>query len=353
MNRDGGRSNRQIGRQTTNMSTMSRFVPACSRLQSALHVLVILRIRILCRLLAPIGGFACTEEPRQPEDSTTSENLTDGRLESSEDPRETTDPGSSEQLDESDSDTDRTIGSGEPGVDCRALQYGYGWNSPAAAANCELAGAYLEDADLAGADLRGADLTDAKLSGANLVDSDLSGALLTAARFERADLTRANLQGARVQGRGVSATVVNGDNNILRFRGAVMRQARLVDANLYGTEFDEADLTDADLTRTRLMDVRMDRAILERAVLVTANLTSASLRCSDLSGAQLSMANLTKANLAGSKLIGADLADVRWLQTTCPDMTVADGTTIASCESRLHVPANACEVCSTPGCWPF
>lgn len=86
---------------------------------------------------------------------------------------------------------------------------------------CDLSRAGLVLADLEGADLRGADLRFANLSQANLAGADLTGADLTGASLHSANLLGANLLGANLA-------------------GTDLRQAYLVNTNLWGTRLDLA-----------------------------------------------------------------------------------------------------------------
>lgn len=97
-------------------------------------------------------------------------------------------------------------------------------------------------------------------------------------------------------------------------RRASLSEARLANANLSGADLEEADLTDANLYRARLPN-----ADLQQADLMGADLTDA-----DLAGANLRGANLMAADFEGAILTQADVRDVTWSTTRCPDGTVSD-----------------------------
>ena len=137
----------------------------------------------------------------------------------------------------------------------------------------DLSGANLHGADLRGVDLTHADLNKADLGGAqlsltelsyaNLCGADLSGAILYNVDLFKTDLTAANLNGAQLCDARLRANLT---------------EAKLVNANLSGTQILYANLNRADLSG--------------------ANLASAKITDSDFGGA-----NLTGAMLAGASLI--------------------------------------------------
>jgi hypothetical protein len=64
------------------------------------------------------------------------------------------------------------------------------------------------------------------------------------------------------------------------------------------------------------------------------DLSGLDLSFADLTGANLDGANLSDANLTGSYLFGANLVDVIWSNTTCPDGSNSDGNG-ETCEDNL------------------
>ena len=136
------------------------------------------------------------------------------------------------------------------------------------------------------------------LRGANLRRADLMGANLEGANLRRADLRRAHLTEANL-------------------RRADLRRAHLTEANLVGTDLMGADLRGAYLEGTDLMGANfvganfvgayLMGANLRRANLEVADLTKANLRRANLMGANLERANLTEANLTEAKLISSRL----------------------------------------------
>jgi hypothetical protein len=96
----------------------------------------------------------------------------------------------------------------------------------------------------------------------------------------------------------------------------------LWEANLTGTDLEEANLTDANLTQAKLVEASIGKAIFKRATLVSAklvklrdskdtDLTDANISYADLSEAKLSQANLTNANLSSATLGRAELTDTK------------------------------------------
>jgi len=180
--------------------------------------------------------------------------------------------------------------------------------------------------DLTGLDLRGRNLTDADFSAACMIGCDLSRAKLDNAAFFGADmqdvilveasLRRADLRGACLRGADLSgADLFEAD---LR-EGAIAAADRkigfrLVEAqNRDATEARGASLVGANLERSKLTGVIAQAADFTDAVmrdckLVRANLKQASFRGADLAGADLSGADLSGADLRDAVLVGVKAA---------------------------------------------
>jgi uncharacterized protein YjbI with pentapeptide repeats len=159
-----------------------------------------------------------------------------------------------------------------------------------------------------------ADLTYADLDNADLSNADLSNADLRHAELWRADLTGADMS-----------------DTILRYVGARNLQGcptvlptnwQCVQNNLVGPY---ADLKYADL----------EGANLSYADLSYADLTRASLKDANLSYADLSHVSLMDAYLLHADLTGADLSEVFWWSTTCPDGTNTYDMNPETCENNL------------------
>ncbi|TNM50198.1 pentapeptide repeat-containing protein [Nocardioides albidus] len=120
--------------------------------------------------------------------------------------------------------------------------------------------------------------------------------------------------------------------------GCVLRSAVLPTFFLWGTDFENADLTDADL-----MGAQLDQSNLSGANLSGADLSFAYVNNANLAGADLTGAHLAHAQLA-SYLVGADFtstdrSDVLWItpfgSATCPDGTEAFLNEGGTCEGHL------------------
>ena len=131
------------------------------------------------------------------------------------------------------------------------------------------------------ANLRGADLRGANLIAANLSEANLRGADLRGADLSEANLSEANLSGANLRGADLSEANLRGTD----LRGANLSEANLRWANLRGADLRGADLSEANLSE--------------------ANLSGANLRGADLSEANLRWANLRGTDLRGANLSGA------------------------------------------------
>jgi len=131
----------------------------------------------------------------------------------------------------------------------------------------DLTGAYL-----VGANFRSANLDDVILDGANLNSANLRGATLQGSRLKEADLERANL----------SATKLTPIKGVPKGYAAYVPtdSTQLVDADLSGSDFSDANLTGATLENV--------------------NLSGADLSCSNFLGSQLSRVDLARAIVAGA-----------------------------------------------------
>ena len=88
-----------------------------------------------------------------------------------------------------------------------------------------------------------------------------------------------------------------------------------------GANLSGCDLSGANLTGAFLYDATLDDANLNRANLSGAHLVNASLRWANLNRANLSFARLASdsGGLLPADLTGANLNDVTWLITLCPN----------------------------------
>jgi uncharacterized protein YjbI with pentapeptide repeats len=154
-------------------------------------------------------------------------------------------------------------------------------------------GVTMSNATLVGADLSGTDL-----SFASLANSNLTHAALRAATFgECAPASRLAFQ------------VCSGVN----LNGADLARENLSGLHLNGVSLAGADLFGINLSGADLSPLSPD------GVPVPTNLSTANLRNADLQGA-----NLSFATLAGAQTRKANLTEIVWLQTTCPDGTNSD-----------------------------
>ena len=170
-----------------------------------------------------------------------------------------------------------------------------------------LVGRNLADADFSGACLNDSDLTHCKLDNACFFGADMQGVILTDASLRRADLRGACLRGADLSG----ADLFEAD---LREGAIAAADAKLgyrvVEAkSRVETQAQGAILAGANLQRSRLsgvMAVAADftDAVMKDCKLVRANLKQASFKGADLAGADLSGADLTGADLSDAILVG-------------------------------------------------
>lgn len=192
--------------------------------------------------------------------------------------------------------------------------------------------------------LRGRDLKGAVFNGADLRAVDFTGAQLQGASFSGADLRWASFSCERQRASGEGGAVREDfpaadirrsldDYTCVNMTAAVLRYARLDNANLAGARLRGAvldgssmigadlarakltgaslqfvDLTGADLSSAHLVAARMRAAWLGAANLNAALLWAASMQRAVLHGANLQFANANFVSLRGAQLQGADLS---------------------------------------------
>lgn len=172
----------------------------------------------------------------------------------------------------------------------------------------DLSGRNLADADFSGAILIACNLSRTRLDNANLFGADARDANLSTASLRRADLRGACLRGADLSGADLfeadlregalaSADAESGFRVIKPVeRASDARGVSLVGANLERSKLTGVIAVKADFTDAIMRDCKLVRANLKQATLNGADLAG-----SDLSGADLSGANLTDAVLVGIK----------------------------------------------------
>lgn len=183
----------------------------------------------------------------------------------------------------------------------------------------DLSGRNLADADLSGAVLVGCNLSNTRLDNANLFGADAREVNLSGASLRRTDLRGACLRGADLSGADLfeadlrEGTLAAADSeNGFRVVKPVARASDAKGVSLVGANLERSKLTGVIAVRADFTDAVMRDCKLVRANLKQATLNGADLAGSDLSGADLSGADLTDAVLVGVrkeawKTDGADL----------------------------------------------
>jgi|GEM_PF-3934577 len=130
---------------------------------------------------------------------------------------------------------------------------------------------------------------------------------------------------------GAFVTGIDADGNIVCSEVSAGVGADCPDNLGPGADLYNCDLSDAELSGFDLSGANLSGANLSETKLSGANLTFADLSHTNLSGADLSDADLIGANLNGADLSGANLCrastrfanlgDVIWESTICPDCT--------------------------------
>lgn len=137
---------------------------------------------------------------------------------------------------------------------------------------------------------------------AHLWESDLEGANLSEADLRGANLRQANLQSA-VLDRALLTRA--------NLQEASLQKANLARADLREADLSFASLVDAILVNTKLESANLYRADLHGAWLLRPNLQRADLREANLEDAKVAFADLSWADLSLAKLPGARLRDAQ------------------------------------------
>jgi len=173
-------------------------------------------------------------------------------------------------------------------------------------ADADLTAAYLCDANLTGANLNNAILFGCNLARANLRGASLMRADLRGASLREADLTGANLFDADLRDGHLAHKTRKGeieyiavDGNATELVGATLVNANLTQARLSGSVAAHTDFTDAMMRNCKLV----------RADLHNATLNGANLEGADLSGANLRGASLRNAVMVRTLLVDVDTKD--------------------------------------------
>lgn len=211
----------------------------------------------------------------------------------------------------------------------------------------------LHGANLSRAKLSGA-LGAANLSGANLRGATVLGTLLINAetQLDHADLSELHSEGnnpVRAESANLQGIIlVNAELYGAQFNASNLSGAQMMGAIMTGAHFSASNLSAVNLTDAEMSYAQLSGSSLSHAALHHAELTSAELSNTDFSGAHLKHANLAEAdlnyaNLEGADLSGANLLAARNTQTAaidqhtrfthaiCPDGAFVDDYHITSC----------------------
>ena len=178
---------------------------------------------------------------------------------------------------------------------------------------CDLSKRDLSGADFTGAFLVGANLEGANLTGAVLFASNLSKANLRGSKLVRADLRGALLRGADLTGADLYDADLR-DGLITMWQRSGELQHVDVEARSAALPLSEdggarkpTPSAHTDFSDAVMRDTRLVRADLRKATLAGADLGGADLSGADLRGANLNDAVLTDAVMENTHFIGANL----------------------------------------------
>lgn len=154
-------------------------------------------------------------------------------------------------------------------------------------------------------DLRGADLRGAQILDADLSKTMFHHANLSNVRFANTNLTEASFRDADLSKAWLYET---------RFTGADLSSANLSGAMLQGAEMIKMNLHNVSLPGANLGRANLSESILQDARVANAwldhaNLSGATFLRADLSRARLDRADLTGAEFLDANLIGTNLAE--------------------------------------------
>ena len=166
---------------------------------------------------------------------------------------------------------------------------------------------YFENTNLSGAIFASAEMRWIHLTSSNLSYADLTDTILTGAVLDNADLSYADLSYANL---GQEITLVAESSS-----GAGVVNPTLY--NYYSTSARNTSFYHASLQNANLSD---------------GNYINADFRFADLKGA-----DLTNATLIGSNFFSANLSEVYWNNTICPDGQNSDDNGF-TCENNLSFP---------------
>src|SRR5580692_10123799 len=180
---------------------------------------------------------------------------------------------------------------------------------------CKFVNARLDHTVFFGADLQEADLSEASLRRADLRGACLRGADLTGADLFDADLREGTIAAAdREKGLRILEPVdrtANAQGAILA--GANLERSRLSGVIALKADFTDAVMKDCKLVRANLKQAKMSGVDLSGADLSGADLSGADLQDAVLVGAKTYSWNVQNTNMEGvltDKPAGADVADI-------------------------------------------
>jgi uncharacterized protein YjbI with pentapeptide repeats len=208
--------------------------------------------------------------------------------------------------------------------------------------------ATLVKADFTGADFSGAILTEADCTESRFADTDFShvqaermifnggsllGLKLSGARLDKCNFIKADVSGVDFSNsslNGATFMEVTGEGASFRdaemiktcfvqkscFKGADFAGARLVTANLRGSDLDNSDfsgalLDGADLSECSLRNARLHLSVARDAQFVKADMSDADVSCVNAMNASFQRADIRGVDFRGSNLFQVDLARVR------------------------------------------
>jgi len=199
----------------------------------------------------------------------------------------------------------------------------------AEAAEIDLDGAKLNDADFTDADLTDASLRECVLDEAVFIGATLEGANLTAASLKETRFYSIKAKGMVLDQADASKLRVGRDSDLtgvsargIKGVGSNWRYSTLTDMDFLGSGLEGSDFTGSRLDGARLsgsvmrravlLDASLENAKLEAADLYEANLSNTNLNATDLQRANLFRANFFKAFGVGALLDGANLDGTMW-----------------------------------------
>ena len=206
------------------------------------------------------------------------------------------------------------------GITAKAVTWGSANLEGAVLSEAHLTHSDFSDASLGEVDFSYADISHADLSGANLSNQVLLGVTAVETIFNHGNLHGVTLEGgsyirARFHGTDMGSAVFTGDVFIdeSKFKGVELAGSRFINAVVYSTLFDDANMDDvliegSDLQGTSFIDSDLDDARIRYSVLSGGRFKDSKLRNAVIFESLVQAMDFNDAKARGLEIINSDLS---------------------------------------------